>query len=103
MSLRYHLIYYAVACLLGVLIMLIHPVFLVLLIIYAFFIIRHFGWERLVTIGLVMIFFLVFIRWPQPTDEPIISGYIIDVYKRQMFRSGAGRVSIPKIISIEWR
>lgn len=77
MSLRYHLIYYAVACLLGVLIMLIHPVFLVLLIIYAFFIIRHFGWERLVTIGLVMIFFLVFIRWPQPTDEPIISGYII--------------------------
>lgn len=44
MSLRYHLIYYAVACLLGVLVMLIHPVFLVLLIIYAFFIIRHFGW-----------------------------------------------------------
>ena len=77
MSLRYHLIYYAVACLLGVLVMLIHPVFLVLLIIYAFFIIRHFGWGRLVTIGLVMIFFLVFIRWPQPTDEPIISGYII--------------------------
>lgn len=27
MSLRYHLIYYAVACLLGVLVMLIHPVF----------------------------------------------------------------------------
>lgn len=47
MSLRYHLIYYAVACLLGVLVMLIHPVFLVLLIIYAFFIIRHFGWGDL--------------------------------------------------------
>ena len=86
MSLRYHLIYYAVACLLGVLIMLIHPVFLVLLIIYAFFIIRHFwGGGRLVTIGLVMIFFLVFIRWPQPTDEPIISGYIISRDEKEQF------------------
>lgn len=78
MSLKHRLIYYALACLLAVLVILVHYVFAVILVIYAIFVIYRLGWWHFTAIVITVCLFVVFLRWPQIQDAPIVNGAIID-------------------------
>lgn len=78
MSIKYHLIYYALACLLVVLIILIHPVFILILLGYGVFIVYRLGWLSLLSIIIFTIFFIFLLQWPQTNDDTVLKGKIIN-------------------------
>lgn len=78
MFIKYNLIYYAIACLLMVLAILEHPVFLLGLVIYSIFIVYQKGWKMLVYIIVFTVIFTFALKYPQSTDERIIQGKIIN-------------------------
>ncbi|WP_455683556.1 DNA internalization-related competence protein ComEC/Rec2 [Thomasclavelia sp.] len=77
MFIRNHLIYYGISCLLLIISLLVHPVFLIFLIAYGIFIIYRLNLMNFISIFIFTILFFLFINWPAPVNDPVIKGKIV--------------------------
>lgn len=78
MFVKYHLIYYAIYCLLAVVIILVHPIFIILLVIYSLFIIYRLNLMTLFAIIVFTLIFVLLLRYPSPVDDSILKGKIVN-------------------------
>lgn len=84
MSLRYHLFYYALSCLLLVLTLLVHYVFLILLAGYLLFVFWRLGVKHTIFIIVITVIFGTFMRYPKAIDDVIIHGEIVSVDEKSV-------------------
>lgn len=84
MLIRYHLIYYGISCLLAVISLLVNPIFGFFLFGYAIFIVRRLGIINLLVNIVVVVVFVCLLNWPQPTDDSVISGRIININEKNI-------------------
>ena len=77
MFIKYSISYYALFCLLVVITILVHPVFIIFVLGYSVFIVYRLNWVNLILMIVFTIAFVMIMHYPQSCNDPYLQGTII--------------------------
>lgn len=77
MFIKYSISYYALFCLLVIITILVHPVFIIFVLGYSVFIVYRLNWVNLILMIVFTIAFVMIMHYPQSCSDPYLQGTII--------------------------